>query len=125
MLTGAFGLLALLLSGIGVYGVTALAVSRRTREIGIRMALGAEPCHIVDAIGRRGVTLVTAGLGLGLRGSFAFTRITGTLLFGVTAGDSVTFVAMSALLVLMSLIAFQIPVRTATRLDAVAAMRHE
>jgi putative ABC transport system permease protein len=125
VLTGIFGILALLLSGIGVYGVTALAVRRRTRDIGIRMALGAQPRHIVDVIGRRGLTLVIAGLGLGLLGSFGFTQIAGTLLYGVTASDSATFAGMSALLAVVSLIAFYIPVRTATRLDAVAAIRYE
>jgi predicted permease len=125
VLTGVFGIIALLLSGIGVYGVAALAVSRRTRDIGIRMALGAQHRHIVDVIVRRGVILVIVGLSLGLLGSFAFTRIAGTLLFGVTAADTGTFAGMSALLAVVSLIAFYIPVRTALRLDSVAAIRHE
>jgi predicted permease len=123
VLTGIFGILALLLSGIGVYGVTALAVARRTRDIGIRMALGAQPRDIVNVVGRRGIGLVTAGLGLGLVGSFAFAQITGTLVYGVSARDSATFAGMSLLLGAVSLIAFYIPLRTATRLDAVAAIR--
>jgi predicted permease len=125
VLTGVFGILALLLSGIGVYGVTALAVTRRTRDIGIRMALGAQPRDIVRVIGQRGLTLVTAGLGLGLLGSFGFTQLAGTLLYGVKASDSATFAAMSALLAVVSLVAFSVPLRTATRLDAVAAIRYE
>ena len=125
LLTGVFGILALVLSGIGVYGVTALAVSRRTRDIGIRMALGARPLDIVRAIGRRGIALVGAGLILGLLGSLSFTQVTGTLLFGVTAADSATYAGMSALLALASLVAFAIPVRAATRLDALAAIRRE
>lgn len=125
MLTGAFGLLALLLSGIGVYGVTALAVSRRTRDIGIRMALGARPRDIVRTIGRRGMTLVAAGLGLGLLGSLGFTQVTGSLLFGVTAADGATFAAMAALLAVVSVLAVSIPLRAATRLDALAAIRRE
>jgi ABC-type antimicrobial peptide transport system permease subunit len=76
-------------------------------------------------IGRRGLALVIAGLGLGLLGSFAFTQIAETLLYGVTASDSATFAGMSALLAVVSLIAFCIPVRTATRLDALAAIRHD
>ncbi|HET9395463.1 MAG TPA: ABC transporter permease, partial [Nitrospiraceae bacterium] len=91
LLTGVFAVLALLLSGIGVYGVAALAVSRRTREIGIQMALGARARDIVRATGRRGITLVAAGLSLGLLGSLGFTQVAGTLLFGVTAADSATF----------------------------------
>ena len=125
VLTGAFGIIALLLSGIGVYGVAALAVSRRTREIGIRKALGARPRHILNVIGRRGFLLVIAGLSLGLLASFAFTRIAGTLLFGITAADTGTFAGMSALLAVVSLLAFYIPVRTALRLHTVAAIRHE
>jgi predicted permease len=125
VLTGAFGIIALLLSGIGVYGVAALAVGRRTREIGIRRALGARPRHILRVVGRRGFLLVIAGLSLGLLGSLAFTRIAGTLLFGITAADTATFAAMSALLAVISLIAFYIPVRTALRLHTLAAIRHE
>ena len=125
VLTGAFGIIALLLSGICVYGVAALTVSRRTRDIGIRRALGAQPLHILNVIARRGLLLVIAGLGLGLMASFAFTRIAGNLLFGVTAADTGTFAGMSVLLAVVSLIAFYIPVRTALRLHTVTAIRHE
>ena len=125
LLTGAFGMLALLLSGIGVYGVAALAVSRRARDIGIRMALGARPRDIIRTIGGRGITLVAAGLTLGLLGSLGFTQVTGTLLFGVRASDSATFAGMAALLAIVSLVAFSIPLRAATRLDALAAIRRE
>jgi predicted permease len=125
LLTGVFGVLALLLSGIGVYGVAALAVSRRSRDIGIRMALGARPRDIIRSIGGRGILLVAAGLGLGLLGSLGFTQVTGTLLFGVTAADTGTFAGSAALLALVSLLAFSIPVRAATRLDAITAIRRE
>jgi predicted permease len=124
-LTGVFGVIALVLSGIGVYGVTALAVSRRTRDIGIRMALGARSYDIVRAIGVRGAAMVLAGLGLGLLGATSLTRISGTLLFGVTAADAGTVAGMTALLALVSLLAVAVPVRAATRLDAVAAIRRE
>ena len=122
-LSGLFGVLAMLMSGIGVYGVTALAVSRRTREIGIRIALGARPGHIVHVIGRRALTLVLAGLSLGVLASLAFTRMAEALLYGVTAGDTATFAATSALVAIVSLIAFYVPLRVATRLDAAAAIR--
>ena len=124
-MAGTFGLLALLLSGIGVYAMTALAVSRRTRDIGIRMALGAQRRHIIRAIGARVITLIAAGVCLGLLGSFGFTGVTGTLVLGVSTGDAATFASMTALLALIALLAFVIPVRAATRLDAVAAIRHE
>jgi len=125
LLAGTFGVLALLLSGIGVYGVTALAVSRRTRDIGIRMALGAQRRHIVRTIGTRALALVVAGVGLGLLGSFGFARVTGTLLFGVSPADAATFASMTAVLTLVSLVALSVPLRAATRIDAVVAIRHE
>lgn len=125
LLTGVSGVLALLLSGIGVYGVTALAVSRRTRDIGIRIALGARPGDIVRTIGVRGAMLVGAGIGFGLLGSVAFTQVTGSFLFGVSANDIATFAATAALLGFVSLCGFSIPLRAATRLDALAAIRHE
>ena len=125
LMTALFGVFALLLSGIGVYGVTALAISRRTRDIGIRLALGASSRDIVRSIGRRGIAMVVVGLTLGLFGSLAFSRITGILLFGVTPGDGATISSMTALLALVSLIGFSIPVRRATRMNAVAAIRQE
>jgi len=124
VLATGFAILALLLSGIGVYGVTALAVSRQTREIGIRMALGAQPGHIVRVIGWRGLTLVMTGLSLGVVGALGFTRIAGVLLYGVTANAGATF-GMSALLASVSLTAIYLPARAATRLDAIRAIRYE
>ena len=124
-LSAGFGVLALLLSGIGVYSVTALAVSRRTREIGIRTALGARPAQIVLVIGRRGIALVAAGLAAGTAGSLWFSRLSEALLYGVTAGDRATFAAMAALLAVVSLSAIAIGVRAATRLDPVRAIRAE
>ena len=100
-------------------------MSRRARDIGIRMALGARPRDIIRTIGGRGITLVIAGLTLGLLGSLGFTQVTGTLLFGVRASDSATFAGMAALLAIVSLVAFSIPLRAATRLDALAAIRRE
>ena len=122
VLATGFAILALLLSGIGVYGVTALAVSRQTREIGIRMALGAQPRHIVRAIGWRGLMLVITGLGLGVVGAFGFARIAAALLYGVTANAGAT-IGMSALLAVVSLTAIYVPARAATRLDSVRAIR--
>ncbi|MEX2271160.1 MAG: ABC transporter permease [Vicinamibacterales bacterium] len=125
MLSGAFGVIALLLSGIGIYGVTALAVRRRTRDIGIRMALGARRGDIARAIGARGIAIIAIGLSLGVLGAFGFTELTATLMQGGKALDARTFVSMTALLAFVSLLAFAIPVRAATRLDALAAIRHE
>ena len=125
VLSGGFGILALLLSAIGVYGVTAMMAARQTHEIGIRVALGAERRDILRAIGGRGVWLVVMGLGLGLVASFVFTRTADALLFGVAPGDSGTFAAMAALLAVVSLMAIYVPAARATRLDAIAAIRRE
>ena len=125
VLTSAFGILALVLSGIGVYGVTALVVSRQTRHIGIRRALGAQPRHIIGAIGRRGLMLVVAGLSLGVLASLAFAGLARALLYGITPGDGTTFAGMAALLAAVSAIAMFIPTRAATRLDPLASIRYE
>jgi predicted permease len=125
VLSGGFGILALVLSGIGVYGVTALAVGRQTRDIGIRMALGAQPRQIVRVVGRRGLAIVITGLGLGVLGSFGFTRLAGAMLYGIAARDTATFAGMAALLAVVSLTAIYIPARAATRLDAIGAIRRE
>lgn len=125
VVSGTFGVLALLLSATGVYGVTALAVKRRTRDIGIRVALGAQPRDIVRAIGARVVVLIAIGLVMGLAGSLGVARLTGTLLFGAASGDTATFAAMAAVLAAVSLAACAVPVRAATRLDALATIRHE
>jgi ABC-type antimicrobial peptide transport system permease subunit len=125
-LTGVFGILALLLSGLGVYGVTALAASRRTREVAVRIALGAQRRHIVALIGRRGLTLTIAGLSLGVLGAAGFAELAEALLFGVTETTSgATYFSAATLVGLVSLIGCCIPLRAATRLDVVEAIRSE
>jgi hypothetical protein len=124
-LTGSFGVLALLLSGVGVYGVGALAVRRQTRDIGIRLALGASRVRVARAIGSRGAALIAAGVCLGLVGALGVTQVAGTLLFGVTTADVPTFGSMAALLAAVSLLALAIPLRAATRIDVLAAIREE
>ena len=122
-LTSAFGMVALLLAVMGVYGVTAVAASRQVHEIGIRLALGATPSQVVGRIGRRGVAVVGIGLAVGLLGSFSLTRVAGSLLYEITPHDPRTFAATTAVLAIASLIAIYIPARAATRLDAARAMR--
>jgi len=124
-LTSAFGMLAMLLAAVGVYGVTALAASGQAREIGIRLALGARPGQIVRRIGRRGAAVVGVGLVTGLVVSFGFTRIAGALLYGIEAHDASTFAATTLGLALLSLAAIYVPARAATRLDAARAMRFD
>ena len=122
---GSFGLLALLLAVIGIYGVMAFAVSQRTREIGIRMALGAQMSDVLRLIIKQGVTLLVLGLGLGLVGALLVTRLMTSVLYGVSATDVVTFISVTALLGLVVLLACWLPARRATKVDPMIALRCE
>jgi predicted permease len=120
-----FGLLALLLSSIGIYGVMAYSVAQRTREIGIRMALGARSQNVLLMVVRQGMTLVGVGVALGLIAAFAVTRLIGSLLFGVGAADPVTFVIASLLLLVVAALAGYLPARRATKVDPLIALRYD
>jgi predicted permease len=122
---GCFGLLALALAAIGIYGVTAYSVAQRTREIGVRMALGAEAIDVVKLIVRQGMTLTLVGLAIGLTGAIAMTRLMASVLYGVSATDPTTFVVVPLLLALVVLIACYLPARRATKVDPVIALRCE
>ncbi|MBZ5537852.1 MAG: ABC transporter permease [Acidobacteriia bacterium] len=122
---GAFGLLALVLAAVGIYGVTAYTTRQRTHEIGIRMALGANKDNILRLVLRHGVRLTFVGVGLGLAGSFALTRYLSSLLLGVTSTDALTFSLVAVLLCAVALFASFIPARRAMRVDPVVALRYE
>jgi putative ABC transport system permease protein len=122
---GGFGLLALALAAIGIYGVMAYSVSQRTREIGIRMALGAQARDVLSLVVRQGMVLALAGLGLGLAGAVVLTRLMSSVLVGVSATDAATFIIVSLLLALVVFVACYIPARRATRVDPMAALRRE
>ena len=120
-----FGLLATLLTALGLYGVLAFSVAQRTREIGIRVALGAQARDVLKLIIGQGMLLVAVGVALGVGVSLAITRLVASLLFGVTPTNVTTFVAVSAGLVLLALFACYIPARRATKVDPLVALRYE
>jgi ABC-type antimicrobial peptide transport system permease subunit len=123
ILLGAFAALALLLAGFGLYGVMAYAVAQRSREIGIRMALGAQAADVRSLVVNQAVRLGAAGLALGIAGALAATRVLDSLLFGVSASDPLTFAAVSAALISVLLLAAYLPARRATRVDPIVALR--
>jgi len=118
-----FGLLALLLSAIGIYGVMAYSVAQRTREIGIRMALGAQRSEVLRMTVMQGLKLVGLGLVLGLGAAFLLTRVMVSLLFGTSTTDPLTFFGISLLLLAVALLASFIPALRATRVDPMIALR--
>jgi ABC-type antimicrobial peptide transport system permease subunit len=122
---GAFGLLALVLAAIGVYGVTSYTTNQRTHEIGIRLALGASRADVLRLILRRGILLTVLGLVIGLGLSFGVTRFLQSLLLGVSSTDALTFVAVALLLSAVVLVACFIPARRAMRVDPMQALRYE
>ncbi|HVG11098.1 MAG TPA: ABC transporter permease [Thermoanaerobaculia bacterium] len=125
LLLGLFAGLATLLSAIGIFGVMNYSVTLRTREIGLRIALGAQPREVLRLILKQGFLLTSIGVGIGLAGALALTRVMSGLLFGVGSTDPATFAAIVLLLTLVSLIACYIPARRATRVDPLAALRYD
>ena len=123
--SGAFGLLALLLATVGIYGVVACSTRQRTREFGLRMALGAQPGDVVRLILRQGMSMLMAGTIAGLAAAFAVARLMSRMLFGVTATDPLTFLAVPSLLAAVALLACYLPARRAVRVDPLVALRHE
>jgi predicted permease len=125
LLMGLFGALAMLLSAVGIYGLLSHAVTQRTQEMGIRMALGAQVNDVLKLVLKQGMTLVVIGEAVGLAGAFALTRLIRGLLFGVTPNDVTTFVVVAAVLGVVALLACYFPARRATKVDPLIALKYE
>jgi predicted permease len=125
LLLGIFAGIALILGSVGIYGVMSYLVTARTHEMGIRMALGAERSDVMRLILKHGLILAGAGLGVGLLGSVALTRLMASLLFGVSPTDGITLTAVAVLLVGVAMLACYVPARRATQVDPMVALRYE
>ena len=125
LLLGLFAVVALVLSLVGIYGVLSYLVASRTREIGIRLALGAQPAHVVRGVLTQALRLVAGGVVLGLAGSFALTRLLTSMLHEVSPTDPGVLGGVAALLVTAALAACYVPARRATRVEPVIALRAE
>jgi putative ABC transport system permease protein len=125
LLLGLFAGLATLLSAVGIFGVMNYSVALRTRELGLRLAIGAQPRQVLLLVLRQGLLLTVIGVVLGLAAAFALTRLLSGLLFGVQAVDLSTFTTISLLLTIVSLLACYLPARRAMRIDPLRALRYE
>ena len=125
ILIGIFGAIALTLAAVGLYGVMAYSVTQRSHELGIRIAVGASPRDILRLVLGQGIRMTLLGAAFGLVASLFVTRALSSLLFGVSATDPVTFIAVPVVLALVAILACYLPARRAMRVDPIIALRYE
>jgi putative ABC transport system permease protein len=125
LLLAVFAVVALALAAVGIYSVISYSVTQRTQEVGVRMALGAQPGDVIRLILKQGLALTLIGVAAGVLGALAAARVMFGLLYGVTATDPATFVAISLLLAIVAMLACYLPARRAARVEPIAALRHE
>jgi putative ABC transport system permease protein len=125
LLFGVFAVLALALGLVGIYGVMGYAVAQRTHEVGIRMALGAQPTDVFRLVVGAGMRLTLLGVAIGIAGALGVTRLMERLLYGVTPTDPLSFAGVALLMVAVALVACWVPARRATRVDPLVALRYE
>ena len=124
-LLATFAAIALALAAVGIYGVMSYSVSRRTHEIGIRIALGAEPSSVLRLVVAQGTRVALMGAGVGVVAAFGLTRMMGKLLYGVAPSDPVTFIVVTFVLCGVAVVASYLPARRATRIDPLSALRSD
>jgi ABC-type antimicrobial peptide transport system permease subunit len=124
-LLGAFGLLALVLAAVGIHGVTAYSVARRTREIGIRLALGARGGNVLGMVLRQGLVLAFIGMVIGILAALAVTRLMESVLYGVSSTDALTYVSVAIALIVVAAASCYFPARRASKVDPMTALRYE